>query len=477
MKFLNNRPQSLNSKFIFDADKPGQATETVPAKAERAMVHQECQKDCKKLSTNVEAGLTTPVATAKLNLTGKDGNETVTGQAAEDKISTDEVETEKLSPHTATIDALKTQPEYKEIDATEFNTARDAVTTAITNGELKIPKDIADDPDKVNDWLNKQVDIKLENQETDPEARVQEFMAGKGRTVSREQQQQYTRKVKEFRQQNSNAPKSYLHKFIEHFLRELGLLNDDEGLFYEGDNGFEPYKGPAEYATNGNRNYNGKVFKGDFELNTKFYDLNKLKADLKAESPNRFQEAEKAAERFSDLDKDWQAALFRNALNNENFKASGPIVLHNISTATAAVWIPGEGANAFLVPATHGYGGVGNKGGGGASSLGSFQLYDMPDGGKFRARMGMRGLEPKKKNFQTKPDKAYGIDPAAVGNSNADARLERTHEIRGRRTAGCTGLPLDVANRVDNALESHRTGVLERFVSNMALKSIHQPKQ
>jgi len=251
-------------------------------------------------------------------------------------------------------------------------------------------------------------------------------------------------------------------------LKELGIdLGDEQDMYFDDNGNYVPYDGPGGRAENNGIPYSGEVHQGSFGLNESFYGVQSLTNQLREQDPQRLAQAEEIMAKFPAPNlEDWHGAILRNALNNDSFSANQPILLHNISTSTAALWIPGQ-AQATLHPATHGYGGVGNGSGSGSTPVGSFELYQMADGGKFTSRMGVRGLENKQNNYQASDvQDAYGVDPAAIGNSNSDARLIRIHQIRGRRTAGCTGLPEDIAARLDEAVTTYSGAAMERFVSN-----------
>jgi len=61
--------------------------------------------------------------------------------------------------------------------------------------------------------------------------------------------------------------------------------------------------------------------------------------------------------------------LDRHAKNNPNFRADQPFLAHDVGTRQAFIYFPG--GDVEVCPATHGYAGIGNKEGGGGTSLGS----------------------------------------------------------------------------------------------------------
>lgn len=458
MKFLFNQPLSLNKNCFHHETGPGNA-EATSAAAETAAVHAECREDCEKLATDIETGLTPAVAELDGGIiSGGAGEELTEGQTAEDDLVNSEAEAE-LSPHLPHFESLRTQPGYNKIPEKEFNTIRDSLVTKIEAGSLVIPTDIADDPAKVNDWLTEQIDQRVESHDTDPVARTSEYFAGQGRTVPPAQQRVISDRITAARESGVNDNPT-LVDLIKNLLRELGFDFSEEdaaNLNFPGSTG-NAYSPEGGAAANAGREYNGEAYEGNFEMNPQFYNI----LDLKEQIPeSRKAVADEVAGRFP---KDWQAAVYRNAVNNPNFSDNQPILLHNISTASAALWLPGQSEPTFH-PATHGYGGVGNVSESGSTPVGSFELYQMADGGKYTSRMGVRGLETTKADYTGSPEEAWSADPAAMGNKNSDARLIRVHQIRGARTAGCTGLPTAVAARLDAAMGSG-TGIMERFVSN-----------
>jgi len=480
MKYLFNTAPAVTLRFIYDGPRnnPDPAPEAAAEEAERATVHAECREDCEELAVEVKDGLavtdgeTAPVILAEADT--EPGDETVIGQSGEDEIDEPVTDTEEEdpdseaepetaedpSPQALHINSLREQPEYETVSDEEFAETQAAVLAKLESGDLEIPEDIADDPEAVNQWLEEQFDIELEGHEANPEDRVDEYIAGQGTDVTPAQRQTYVQAIEQARTANPDVDPNTLMGLIINLLREMGIISeDDNGLLLDSTE-YGTYSGPSARAGNDGRPYNGEVYEGGFGLNDSFYNVEALRSQL---SPALQEQADEAITKFPE---EWHGAIYRNATNNPQFKADQPILLHNISTSTAALWLPGQD-QAALHPATHGYGGVGNVNGGGACSIGSFRLRDMPDGGKFQARMGMEGLERKVENYQSRDvQDAFGVDPAAIGNSNADNRLERVHEIRGSRTAGCTGLPLAIADQLDTALARSGGGMMERFVSN-----------
>ncbi len=447
MKYLLKTASNPTPRFIYDGPHLGSvpAVETEPEKRARAEVCAESREKCPQLSTDVETGL------------GVTPNSAIPAGA---DTSSNKIETEvEPSPYFAYFQNLRTQPGYNKIPEKEFSTIRNSLLSEIDTGDLSIPADIKDDPAKVNDWLTEQIDQRVESHDTNPVARTSEYFAGKGRTVPPAQQQIISNRIAAARE-SGVTDNPTLVDLIKNLLWELGFnfsAEDAANLNFPSSTG-STYSPEGGAATNSGREYNGEVYEGNFEMNNQFYNIKKLKEQI---PPNRLAAAEEAAERFP---ADWQAAVYRNAGNNPNFSAKQPILLHNISTSTAALWLPGQD-EASLYPATHGYGGVGNISGSGSTPIGSFELYQMQDGGKYTSRMGVRGLESMKGDYKGSPEEAWSADPAAMGNENSDARLIRIHQIRGARTAGCTGLPTDVAARLDDAI-GNSIGLMERFVSN-----------
>lgn len=472
MKYLLKTAQASSIRFIYDGPQLGSAepvAETAREETERAEVCTKSHEECEQLSTEVESGLavtpnlvvpdaeTPPVVLANADvISGGDGDEVAVEQTDDDGVNTEP------SPHLPHFENLRTQTEYETVSDEEFSAAQTIVLAKLENGGLVVPEDIAEDPEAVNAWLEEQMDLELEGHEDDPAARADEYMAGQGTTMTPEQRQTYTQQIEAARSANPDLDPNSLTGLIVNLLREMGIISeDDNGLFYDTTT-YGDYNGPNVRAGNNGRPYSGEVYQGGFGMNESFYGVNNLRTQLES-NPQLLEQVTNAVKKFPE---EWHGAIYRNATNNPQFRADQPILLHNISTATAALWLPGQD-QASLHPATHGYGGIGNKSGSGATSIGSYRLRDMPDGGKLKARMGMEGLEKKTNNYQS-PDvqDAYGVDPASIGNSNSDNRLERVHEIRGSRTAGCTGLPLATADRLDSALASSGGGMMERFVSD-----------
>jgi hypothetical protein len=161
-------------------------------------------------------------------------------------------------------------------------------------------------------------------------------------------------------------------------------------------------------------------------------------------------------------DKDnWLWALYRNASNNENFSSDQPVLLHNLSTATALVMIAWK---VSVCEATHGKW-VGNGNGKHGTPIGSFAMYGMTNG-KYQARMWVKWLEPMKQNVNNDTtENAADMDPADMWNANSDNRLIRVHESRWSQTEWCTWLPTEVAKMLADATRASRVGIMERFVS------------
>lgn len=212
--------------------------------------------------------------------------------------------------------------------------------------------------------------------------------------------------------------------------------------------------------------YTGEVFQGNAGLNKEFYDVDKLRWEI---PQDRLRQADQMAEEISNQlewqgwnPENWLGALYRNAKNNPNFSQSHPVLLHNLSTATALIYVNRQ---IQTVPATHGKG-VWNVNGSGSTPVGSFALYGMSSG-QYQARMWVKWLEPMKQNVSNESEKgAYNTDPSAMGNNNSDNRLIRVHESRGSRTLGCSGLPVETAKLISQAVKSAGGGIMERFVSN-----------
>lgn len=138
--------------------------------------------------------------------------------------------------------------------------------------------------------------------------------------------------------------------------------------------------------------------------------------------------------------------LERHAKNNPNFTASQPFLAHDVGTKQAFVFFPpGE---AVVCWATHGYGGVWNVSGAGGTSLGSKTLSKWWEWNGMNSRTIVHGLED--------------------CNKNDEQRLIRVHESRwaGTKTAGCTGLDPEIAERLQQAVISAGGGAQETFNSN-----------
>ena len=139
--------------------------------------------------------------------------------------------------------------------------------------------------------------------------------------------------------------------------------------------------------------------------------------------------------------------LERHAKNNPNFRADQPFLAHDVWTKQAFVFFPpGE---AVVCWATHGYGGVWNVSKGGGTSLGSKTLSKWWDDDVMSSRTVVHGLEE--------------------CNKNDEQRLIRVHEWRrggNSKTAGCTGLPPEIAERLQQAVITAGGGAQETFNSN-----------
>lgn len=136
----------------------------------------------------------------------------------------------------------------------------------------------------------------------------------------------------------------------------------------------------------------------------------------------------------------------RHAKNNPNFRADQPFLLHDVGTKQAFVYFPpGE---AVVCWATHGYGGVWNVSKGGGTSLGSKTLSEWWSDSTMQSRTIVHGLEE--------------------CNKNDEQRLIRVHESRwpGTKTAGCTGLDPEIAERLQQAVTAAWGGAQETFNSN-----------
>lgn len=140
------------------------------------------------------------------------------------------------------------------------------------------------------------------------------------------------------------------------------------------------------------------------------------------------------------------AILERHAKNNPNFRADQPFLAHDVWTKQAFVFFPpGE---AVVCWATHGYAGVWNVSGGGGTSLGSKTLSKWWEWNGMNSRTIVHGLEE--------------------CNKNDEQRLIRVHESRwpGTKTAGCTGLDPEIAERLQQAVITAGGGAQETFNSN-----------
>lgn len=218
---------------------------------------------------------------------------------------------------------------------------------------------------------------------------------------------------------------------------------------------------------NGENPFTWEVFRWNAGLNEQFYNVQTLREWL---SENVRREADQLAEMLTDQlqqqnarPENWLWALYRNASNNPDFRANQPVLLHNISTATALVVTNNR---VELAPATHGKW-VWNVAESHSTSIGSFQLYAM-DNWRFQARIWVHGLESMWQNVsRASLDDAYNMDPSRMWNSNSNDRLIRVHEARWSMTHGCSWLPLEVARRLAETMRSTPggRGIMERFVS------------
>lgn len=210
--------------------------------------------------------------------------------------------------------------------------------------------------------------------------------------------------------------------------------------------------------------YTWEAFEGDAWLDSEIYNIQRLKQTLPAD---RLRHAEQLEQQLVDWmpetwnKENWLWALYRNASNNERFSANQPVLLHNLSTATALVMI---NWSVTICEATHGKW-VGNANGMHGTPIGSFEMYGMTNG-KYQARMWVKWLEPMKQNINNDTtDNAADMDPATMWNANSDNRLIRVHESRWSQTQWCTGLPTGVAKLLADATRTSGTGIMERFVS------------
>jgi hypothetical protein len=140
------------------------------------------------------------------------------------------------------------------------------------------------------------------------------------------------------------------------------------------------------------------------------------------------------------------AILERHAKNNPNFRVDQPFLAHDVGTKQAFVFFPpGE---VVVCWATHGYGGVWNVNGGGGTSMWSKALSEWWDWNGMDSRTIVHGLEN--------------------CNKNDEQRLIRVHESRwpDTKTAGCTGLDPEVAERLQQAVKTAGGGAQETFNSN-----------
>ncbi len=137
----------------------------------------------------------------------------------------------------------------------------------------------------------------------------------------------------------------------------------------------------------------------------------------------------------------------RHAKNNPNFSADQPFLAHDVGTKQAFVYFPpGE---AVVCWATHGYAGIWNVSGSGATSLGSKRLSEWWSDAKMESRTIVHGLES--------------------CNANDEQRLIRVHEWRrggNSKTEWCTGLPPEIAERLQQTVKTAGGGAQETFNSN-----------
>lgn len=169
------------------------------------------------------------------------------------------------------------------------------------------------------------------------------------------------------------------------------------------------------------------------------HNVQALEKQLNAETKAK---VEKVTSKFP---KQWHGPIYRSAVNsNGAFKSTQPLVLHNVSKKTAAIYFPGESSPTYC-SATSGYGGTGSNPESGETPLGSFRIEKGHQGGKYNTRIYVHGLE--------------------ASNSNSHERLIRIHESRGSKTAGCTGLPPDIAEKLEQSVASTDGGRMETFQS------------
>ncbi len=209
-------------------------------------------------------------------------------------------------------------------------------------------------------------------------------------------------------------------------------------------------------------NFRGKSpeIASKFQLNQKFYNKEQLRTKIvKEQSETKAKQVDQVAKAFKGP---WQGAVYRNALKRKNFSPNQPLLLHNIGTNTAALYINGK---VTYSKATHGRG-AGNIPNKKMTPLGSFDTAYMSDNAKYTGRLQVKGVETSKRNYGTSASNAYSIDPASVGNTRADGRLIRVHQIRYSKTAGCTGLPVPVVEAYQQAARSSGGAGMEVFTSN-----------
>jgi hypothetical protein len=192
--------------------------------------------------------------------------------------------------------------------------------------------------------------------------------------------------------------------------------------------------GQQNFTQRSTANPQSEIAQTEFTASHNVQDLEKqLNAETKAE-------VEKVTSKFP---KQWHGSIYRSAVNsNGAFKSTQPLILHNVSKKTAAIYFPGESSPTYC-RATSGYGRIGSKPGSGATPLGSFRIEKGHQGGKYNTRIYVHGLEAQ--------------------NNNSHKRLIRIHEIRGSKTAGCTGLPPDIAEKLEHTLAATSGGRMETF--------------
>ncbi len=181
------------------------------------------------------------------------------------------------------------------------------------------------------------------------------------------------------------------------------------------------------------------------------FDVNGEITESEKQSVTKIHEAFKKQVKDPIMQEKLLKVLERNAKNNPNFNANQPFLAHDVGTKQAFVYFPDGSVE--VCPATHGYAGIGNKEGGGGTSLGSKLLAPWFEGWKLKYRTIVRWLES--------------------CNANDEQRLVRVHEWRwpGTKTAGCSGLLTEVAARLKEAVKSAGGGAEEVFNSQSVQSS------